>query len=90
MLSASNGHAKSNGRVSPMDEETIERMGKQEIKNTNLLVPEDPVEPTPTVVKKSFIARLFKKEQQEKKEVEEEKKKPDVPKLKSFEIVRCH
>jgi hypothetical protein len=93
MLPTSNGHAKSNGRVSPMDENTIKQLAKQETDNTNVLVTDDPVKTTATIVQKSWIYRLFEKDQkEEEKEVEakvEVKKKPEGPKLKTFEIVCC-
>jgi hypothetical protein len=93
MLPTSNGHAKSNGTVSPMDENTIKQLAKQETDNTNVLVTDDPVKTTATIVQKSWIYRLFEKDQkEEEKEVEakvEVKKKPEGPKLKTFEIVCC-
>lgn len=93
MLSTSNGHHKYNGRVSPADEETVKKLGKEEIKNTFMIPSTDPVEPTQVAAKKSFIYRLFKKDEKEKeKEKAKEaeavpKKKPAGRKLKSFEIV---
>ena len=85
MLPTANGHSKFNGKVGPTNAETIEKLDKQEINNTHVKLPEDPVEPTQTVLKKSIFARLFKKDAKEKEA--EKKKKPDGPKLKTFEIV---
>lgn len=84
MQPTANGHAKSNGKVSPTDAETMEKLGKEDINNTYVKLPEDPVEPTQTAPKKSIFARLFKKDLKGK---EGEKKKPEGPKLKTFEIV---
>ncbi len=88
MLSTSNGHLKSNGKVSPMDEHTIKELGIPESNNTNVMVPSDTTETTQEVIKTNLIYRLFKKDGKEKeKEPEEKKKKPQGPKLKTFEIV---
>ncbi len=89
MLSTSNGHHKSNGKVSPMDDDTMKQLEKQEINNTNITIPNYPVEPTETVAKKSFIYKLFKKDQKvkEKEKEAQAKKKPEARKLKRFEIV---
>lgn len=71
MPSLTNNQRKSNGRVSPMDAETIERI------NNPTMIPIDTKE---NVTSKSFIYRLLKKK-------EEKQTKPEGPKLKSFEIV---
>ncbi len=89
MLSPANGHTKSNGRVSPMDEATVKKLSMEDIEDTPVMVAGDPLEPAPEVVKKNLIYRLFKKKDASEKKVEEEEKtkKPDVPKLKTFGIV---
>jgi hypothetical protein len=84
-MPAANGTFKANGRVSPMDEDTIKRTGKQEINTTNITVQGDPVGPTGEIIKKDIINGTLQKEIEEK-EVEG-KKKPEGRKLKSFEIV---
>jgi hypothetical protein len=96
MNSIANGYAKSNGKVSPMNDDTHMPppydAGVQEIENTNvaLAIPNDPIEPTQAIVKKSFLAKIFKKDKHtdEKKDEPVKPKKPPGPKLKSFEIVR--
>ena len=84
-MSILNGNLKSNGKVGPMKEDTVKEFNEQLANNTPITIANDPIEPTPEVLKRSFINRLFKKE---KKENESEiKKKPAGPKLKTFEIV---
>lgn len=84
MLPTANGHRKSSGgKVNPTDGETIKKLSQQEINNTHVKLPEDPVQPTEAITKKSIFARLFKKKEKEA----QTKKKPEGPKLKAFEIV---
>ena len=85
MPSISNGYHKSNGRVSPMDDATIEKMAEQEINNTNVIVNGDPVQPSKEVVNKNFLYRFFKRDKKEQNI--KPNKKPQGPKLKTFEIV---
>jgi len=87
MLSTSNGHPKSNGKVGPIDEHTTKQLGVPEHNNTKVMVPSDTAETKQEVVKKNFIYRLFKKDEKEKEKEAQEKKKPQGPKLKTFEIV---
>jgi len=87
MLSTSNGHPKSNGKVSPLDEHTTKPLGIPEDNNTKFMVPNDAVEIKQEVVKKNFIYSLFKKDEKQKEKEAEQKKKPQGPKLKTFEIV---
>jgi hypothetical protein len=84
-MSALNGILKSNAKVSPIDEDAMNRLSKEELNNTHIAVPKDPAASNQDVVKTSFIHRLFKKEKKEKQL--EIKKKPEGPKLKKFEIV---
>lgn len=87
MPPTANGHRKSSsGKVSPTDEDTIDKLSKQEINNTHVKLPEDSAEPTEAIAKKSIFARLFKKKEHTENEVQE-KKTPEGPKLKAFEIV---
>ena len=95
MNSIANGYAKSNGKVSPMNDDTHMPppydAGVQEIENTNvgIAIPNDPIDPTREIVKNSFLARFFKKDKhiEEKKDEPIKEKKPAGPKLKAFEIV---
>ena len=80
-----NGVFKANGKVSPMDDDTIKQTGKEEIDTTNITVPGDPVGPTGEIIKKDLVNGTFQKDIDEK-EVKG-KKKPEGRKLKSFEIV---
>ena len=66
--------SKSNGKITPMDDDTVNRLGKEMI---------DSVKTTEGQSKKSFFQRCFKRK--EEKPVEE--KKPKARKLKMFEIV---
>jgi hypothetical protein len=90
MQPTSNGFHKSNGSVSPVDEETMKKLGNQQNNHTNGKVPDTTIESPVTVVKKNFIQRLFKKDEKEKEKEVVQKKKPEGPKLKNFEIVRIH
>jgi hypothetical protein len=85
MLSASNGRHISNGRITPINGDIV----KQEIKYTNTIAPNDPIEPKQDIAKKNFIYRLFQKDKNkiEKEKEPVQKKKPEGPKLKRFEIV---
>jgi hypothetical protein len=82
MQPTSNGHHKSNGKVSPVNGETLKKL--EENNHTNGTIPEI------GEVKKNFIQRLFKKDKNEKEKEAVPKKKPEGPKLKNFEIVRIH
>ncbi|CAF1405022.1 unnamed protein product [Adineta steineri] len=85
-MSALNGNIKSDTKVGSMREDTINEFNEQETNNTTGAVANNPIAPTPEVLKKSFIKRLFKKEKKENELVV--KKKPAGPKLKTFEIYK--
>ena len=85
MLSTTNGHRKSSGKVSPMDADTFQQLSKQEIISTHVDLAKVPDEHAETITETSIFNRLFKKVQKGKEA--QQKKKPEGPKLKTFEIV---
>ncbi|CAF1394040.1 unnamed protein product [Adineta ricciae] len=74
--------SKSNGKVTPMDDDTVNQLGKEIMANINDKETIDSVKTTEGKSKKNFFQRCFKRK--EKKPVEE--KKPEARKLKTFEI----
>jgi hypothetical protein len=80
MQPTSNGHHKSNGKISPINEDTMKKLENNN--HSNGTISEKMVE------KKNFIQRLFKKDENDKEKEIVQKKKPEGPKLKNFEIVR--
>lgn len=85
MLSTTNGHRKSSGKVSPTDAETFQQLSKQKINGTHADFAEIPVEQIESTTEKSVFNRLFKKVR--KGNEAKRKEKPEGPKLKTFEIV---
>ncbi|CAF3526768.1 unnamed protein product [Rotaria sp. Silwood1] len=81
-----NGNLKSNGRVVPLNNGPVKLSDKEEIDDTNIKIPNNSIEPTQKVDMTSLENGLPKTDENEKES--EVKKKPEVPKLKPYEIYK--
>ncbi|CAF3747797.1 unnamed protein product [Rotaria sordida] len=81
-----NGNLKSNGKVTPLNDEPDKQSGDQEIDNTNITIPNNPIEIAQEANIGNLENGLPKIDQNEKESPE--KKKPEGPKLKAYEIYK--
>ncbi|CAF1396848.1 unnamed protein product [Rotaria sordida] len=81
-----NGNLKSNGKVTPLNDEPDKQSGVQEIDNTNITIPNNPIEIAQEANIGNLENGLPKIDQNEKES--QVKKKPEGPKLKAYEIYK--
>ena len=74
-----------NGQVSPIDANAIVIPNKQHVDNGNVAISNKRMEETVRIEQKDLPGRLSNKNEDE--DEFQEKKKPQVPKLKPFELV---
>ena len=82
-----NNNSKWNGRVSPIDGDAIVIPNIQHVDNGNVVISHKRMEETVQIDQKGFLDHLSNKNEDEDEDEFQEKKKPQVPKLKPFELV---